>query len=66
MCCLDFAEPQSASQRFERGIGRTHSAALFKPHIPVHADAREFGNFLATQTGRATPPQVIESHRFGT
>ena len=62
---LDFAEPQRASQRLERGIGLDHRAALLEPQIPVHADAREFRDFLATQTGRATPPPVIESHRFG-
>jgi hypothetical protein len=58
MRMLDFAESERAGQRIDRGDRRIDRPTLFEPDVPVDSDAREFGNFLAPETDRATPPSV--------
>jgi hypothetical protein len=37
---------------------------LFQPDVPVHADAREFGDFLAPQAGSAAPSAIGKAGRL--
>jgi len=44
---FDFAELQRPSQRVDRGAGGANRPSLFEPDVPVDADPRKFGDFLA-------------------
>ncbi len=62
---LGLAQSQRAGERIDGGEGRVDAAALFQPDVPVDADTRELGHFLAPQARRAATAGGRKADRFG-
>jgi hypothetical protein len=65
MGVLHLAEAKGARQGVDRGDGRADRPALLEAYVPVDANAREFGHFLAAQAWRATPAAGREAGGAG-
>lgn len=58
MLTLSVIELQRTGNGVQDGSGDTRTAPAFEPHVVVHADSIELGDFLTPETGNPARPRV--------